>query len=387
MNRLHLGQLLALASIILYPQANAEQVLKFHDVFTGGEEGYHTYRIPAITSTKSGALLAFAEGRVSRSDHAHNDIVMKRSRDNGATWEPVQVTASAGDNSLNNPCVVVVRETGRVLLMFQYYPKETGGERGVEVGVRGNMICKNFLIHSDDDGSTWSEWKDITPSTKRPVAVTSIASGPGNGIQLRHGKYAGRIVFPMNQGPFGEWRVYAVYSDDYGQTWAYGNVAPNGEDRGLGNEVLMAELADGSIRLNSRSYKGKRRRKTAVSSDGGETWTPLEDVPEIHEPQCNGGFLRYSDAADGEKSRLVYTGPISTNSRTLGNAFISYDEGATWAESREIMPGRFAYSALTRMQNGNIGCLYETGVDDAAEVVRLVEFNAEWVSHGRDKDQ
>ena len=87
-----------------------EPLLKFHDVFVGGTEGYHTFRIPAITTSKSGALLAFAEGRVSRSDHARNDIVMKRSKDHGVTWEALLVTASDGDNSLNNPCVVVVRD-------------------------------------------------------------------------------------------------------------------------------------------------------------------------------------------------------------------------------------------------------------------------------------
>jgi sialidase-1 len=376
-----------LMCIVAFTATADEALLKFTDVFVGGEEGYHTYRIPAITTTKSGALLAFAEGRVSRSDHARNDIVLKRSRDNGATWEPVKLVAEAGENSLNNPCVVVVRETGRVLLNFQYYPKESGGERGVVVGVTGDMICKNYLIYSDDEGDTWSEWRDITPTTKRPVTVTSIASGPGNGIQLRHGKYAGRIVFPMNQGPFGEWRVYAVYSDDFGETWTYGNVAPNGEDRGLGNEVLMAELSDGSIRINSRSYQGKRHRKTAVSTDGGETWSPLEDIPELREPQCNAGFIRLSNAADGDKNRLLYTGPISTNSRTKGTAYISYDDGKTWPVSREIEAGKWAYSALTRVANGNAGCLFETGDKDAYDTIRFAEFNVEWISNGDDESK
>lgn len=365
-----------------------EAKLSFQDVFVGGEEGYHTYRIPAITTTKSGALLAFAEGRVTRSDHAQNDIVMKRSRDNGVTWEPVKVIASDGENSLNNPCVLVVRETGRVLLMFQHYPAASGGERGVVPGVKGDQICKNLIMYSDDDGSTWSEWEDITPTTKRPNVVTSIASGPGNGIQLRNGKYAGRIIMPFNQGPFKEWRVYAVYSDDLGKTWAYGNVAPNGDGRGegkgLGNEVLMAELSDGRVRINSRSYNGNRHRKTAVSEDGGETWTPLVDIEEQTEPQCNGGFIRFSDAKDGEKGRLVYTGPVAQRSRTQGTVFVSYDDGESWSTQKELVEGRFAYSALTRVANGEVGCLYETGDKDAYDTIRFASFNLEWVSDGKD---
>ena len=363
----------------------AEPHLSFRDVYVGNAEGYHTYRIPAIATTQSGALLAFAEGRSSRSDHARNDIVLKRSTDNGVTWEPLQVVAADGDNALNNPCVVVVRETGRVLLMFQRYPRETGGERGVVPGVTGEMICKNILVQSDNEGRTWSAWSDITPATKRPVVVTSIASGPGNGIQLRHGNYAGRVIMPFNQGPYGEWRVYAVFSDDFGKTWAYGNVAPNRDGEGLGNEVQMAELADGSIRINARSHNGSNHRKTAVSTDGGQNWTPLQDVKDQPEPQCNGAFIRFSDASAGEKGRLLYTGPASTNSRTRGTAFLSYDDGETWPIKNEIEHGKFAYSALTRTADGNAACLFESGAKDAYGVIRLAVFNLEWLTDGEDR--
>ena len=47
------------------------------DVFVSGREGYHTFRIPSVVVTQEGTVLAFAEGRASRSDHAQNDIVLK----------------------------------------------------------------------------------------------------------------------------------------------------------------------------------------------------------------------------------------------------------------------------------------------------------------------
>ena len=53
-----------------------------------------------------------------------------------------------------------------------------------------------------------------------------MAGGPGIGIQLRHGKHAGRILIPFNEGPFGVWNIYAVYSDDKGKTRTIGDVAP-----------------------------------------------------------------------------------------------------------------------------------------------------------------
>src|SRR5688572_4393451 len=89
------------------------------DVFVGGKDGYPAYRIPALITTKRGSLLAFAEGRASLRDHAENDIVMKRSTDGGETWGPLRVVDEENTNALNNPTAVVVRETGRVLLMYQ----------------------------------------------------------------------------------------------------------------------------------------------------------------------------------------------------------------------------------------------------------------------------
>ncbi len=61
-------------------------------VFKAGEDGYHTYRIPAIVRAKNGDLLAFAEGRKnSAADHGDIDIVLKRSSDEGQTWGPLEL--------------------------------------------------------------------------------------------------------------------------------------------------------------------------------------------------------------------------------------------------------------------------------------------------------
>lgn len=61
-------------------------------VFKSGEEGYACFRIPAIIQTGSGALLAFAEGRkLSCADHGWNDLVSKKSTDQGNTWSSLKV--------------------------------------------------------------------------------------------------------------------------------------------------------------------------------------------------------------------------------------------------------------------------------------------------------
>ncbi|MCD6332065.1 MAG: exo-alpha-sialidase [Bacteroidales bacterium] len=326
------------------------------DVFVNEKEGYDTYRIPALLYTVKGTLLAFAEGRSSLSDHAENDIVLKRSQNRGASWLPLQVVAEDGANSLNNPLVVQDKKTGRVLLMYQRYPR-SHDERSVGPGYESDTICRTYLIHSDDDGVHWSSPKDITRQVKRPTWVTSTASGPGNGIQLKHGAHKGRLIMPFNQGPYGKWRVYAVFSDDHGRHWQWGEVAFE-KDKGLGNEVQMAELSDGSVMLNSRSAYGKKYRKTAISRDGGVNWTGLRDEKQLIEPQCMGSFISLNHTGY-EPPPLLYAGPGSQKSRKFGTIYVSLDDGFTWGYNRCLYNGAYAYSSLTDMDKGRFGLLFE----------------------------
>ena len=86
---------------------------------------------------------------------------------------------------------------------------------------------KKLHIHAEDDGKQEAiREMFITAAVKRPLEVTSTAAGPGIGIQLGRGKHAGRILMPFNQGPYGKWKVYAVFSDDGGLNWRYGETAP-----------------------------------------------------------------------------------------------------------------------------------------------------------------
>jgi len=376
------------------PASSPEQT----DVFVAGD-GYPIFRIPSIVTTNAGTLLAFAEGRQRGSDHAENDIVLRRSTDGGRTWEALQVVAESGKKCLNNPEAVVLPDSGRILLMYQEFPEHyhsvpLGSDiKPAEPGFTGDKVQRSFLVWSDDDGKTWSKPVDLTKSVKRPAPVISVASGPGIGIVLQGDVYRGRIVMPFNESYFDSpehtrehWKfnVYAVFSDDGGKTWRYGDSAPcNQNDApGWGNEVQMVERADGSILLNSRSFRGAKLRKIAVSQDGGTTWSELTDDPNLPEPECMGSILRYSNAVNGEKSRILFSCPGSREKRTEGTIRLSYDEGATWPVFRVLVPeGLFAYSCLTKLADGTIGCLYER---DHYNKITLARFPLSWLESGGD---
>lgn len=74
-------------------------------IYESGKDGYHSYRIPSLISTRDGTLLAFCEGRkVSRSDSGDIDLLAKRSDDGGITWSKASVVWDAENNTAGNPC-------------------------------------------------------------------------------------------------------------------------------------------------------------------------------------------------------------------------------------------------------------------------------------------
>ncbi len=325
------------------------------DVYIKKKEGYRNYRIPSIVCTNSGVLLAFAEGRANLLDHSENDIVLKRSTDHGKTWDNLIVVDEDGENALNNP-QAVVREDGRIILMYQRYAKGFAEKKAMP-GLDGERICKTLQVHSDDDGLNWSEPRDITTQVKRAEA-TSVASGPGVGIELKNSKHKGRLVMPFNQGSWGKWYTYMVYSDDGGETWMKGELAPlKSKTKGWANEVQVVELSTGQLMLNARSEKGMRKRKIAYSEDGGQTWSEVVNEKQLLEPECQGSLLRYS--FDGENGTILFANPRHRTRRLRGTIYASTDDGKTWAHRKTVYKEGFAYSSMTVLPNGEIGLLFE----------------------------
>jgi sialidase-1 len=342
-----------------------------------------------VVVTKAGSVLAFAEGRAAAADQAANDIILRRSEDGGRAWDAPQLVADDGDNSLNNPCAALDRVSGRVFVMFQSYPAGISERSGnLKPGLDGPEIVRNFLVWTEDDGRTWRGPRDVTATTKRPERVTTVSSGPGIGIQLAHGPHAGRLVFPFNEGPFGMWNVFAVFSDDHGRSWRLGEPAPGalittaqGAQISQVNEVQMVERTDGSVLLNARRWAGGFVRKIATSTDGCETWSAISEDPALRDHGCQASIFRYTDASAGGRSRILFSGPESPK-RENGVVQLSYDDGATWPVKKVLQPGSFGYSVLTALPDGTIGCLFEA---DNAGRIMFARFTLAWLTNNTDE--
>jgi sialidase-1 len=357
----------------------------FTDVFVKGEEGYDTFRIPSIITTSSGDLLAFCEARGSLGDVSENDIVMKRSTNCGQTWGPLEVILTDGRNSFNNPAAVVLTTSQKIILCVQKYHFGMK-ERDAQPGYEGNFVSRCYIIISNDNGKSWSSPKDITISSKRPVFATSIASGPGIGIQLQRGQHKGRIIIPFNQGPWGKWEVYVIFSDDEGETWQMSENVPRTTDRYHGNEVQVVECSDGSILLNARSF-GKSNffapmcRKSSYSHDGGKTWEAFHEDRTLIESGCQGSIIRYQFPEDKKSSIILFSNPASKILRKNGTIRASFNDGKSWNKSRTLWKEHFAYSCLTVLSNLEIGCLFETGKLKPYDKIVFGSFSLDWILH------
>ncbi|MFD9438908.1 exo-alpha-sialidase [Streptomyces sp. NPDC060006] len=339
--------------------------------FRAGQEGYASFRIPAVVATAEGTLLAFCEGRVgSRDDFGNIDIVLKRSTDGGLTWGPLQVAAENGDALAGNPAPVALG-SGRILLVHvrnAALATEDAIRRGKVSAADGRRV---WICHSDDDGQTWSGPREITGQTKKP-AWRWYATTPGHALRLT----GGRIVVPANHslppagadnGTEGKYNGgHCLLSDDHGESWTIGYVDDNTDGYVNVNETTAAELPDGRVYFNTRTDStAPGTRADACSRDGGQTLLKrFRPQAGLTGPVVEGSVLQLRDP-----DVLLYSGPADPGFRALMTIRASTDDGVTWRPAHTVDGLPAAYSDLVRVDADTLGLLYETGDFGAYETI------------------
>lgn len=367
------------------------------------------YRIPALLVAPNGDVLAFAEKRVDGpGDLGDHDLVMKRSRDLGKTWEPDVMLVDDGRNTSTDPTLLIDARRGVIWLFY----------------LRDKV--QYYCIHSADSGRTWTaprsihaavtrpEWDRLgQDAPKRPTGKKAYRSefwnenwmqrygvGPGwAGIQLQHGPHAGRLLVPARhiEPVDGAHRTFShvFYSDDHGDSWHLGpNAVPDG------NECRLIELADGRVMIHARDGDNRRRpdkirRLAAVSRDGGESWEPADVDSKLRCPQCHASIRRFSTAGEQDRNRILFSNPNNgyrTEKHPYGrvnlSVRISYDEAQTWSAGKTIYPFASSYSDLAVLPDGTIGLIYERGPEGSThywDEIQFARFDLAWLTDGQDR--
>ncbi len=350
-------------------------------LFVARTNGYWIYRIPGVVTAPKGVILAYCEARYDHgSDWAPSDILLRRSTDDGLTWQPPRCLVSFkdyGQGPMNNPVCVADRETGCVSLLFCH------------------NYARAFVMHSDDGGIHWTAPREITDvfeAFRSRYDWGVIAIGPGHGIQLS----SGRLLVPIwlsesKTHAHRPNRAAVIYSDDHGESWQAGGMVPDKIPNC--NETEAVELSNGAILLNMRNMGPARRRAASISWDGGTEWSEPFYLNDLLEPRCFGSICSYPHAMDG-RFRLLFANPDNLRSSLPDHPFgfadrkrltikVSYDQGCTWPVAKVLEPGYAGYADLAVTDQGHILCFYERGHLERGQTdtqsLCLARFNLAWV--------
>lgn len=348
-------------------------------VFTAGNEGHQSYRIPGIIALPNGELLAFAEGRVNGSgDFGDVNIVMKRSKDAGKTWSLLQVLVDYDTLQAGNVAPVVdlmdpAYPEGRIFLFYN-----TGNKHEWQLR-KGEGVREVWYKTSTDNGYTWSEPINITTQVHRPNQPSfnpryhfkedwrAYANTPGHAMQFSEGRYKGRIYVAANHsegernGESKDYRAHGYYTDDHGKTFRLSETVPQPG----GNEATAAALSGDGLMMNIRNQTGDiRTRVVAISSDGGATWDTTYFDYQLPDPVCQGSLLKIGKKEG--KNILAFCNAADTQHRDNLTLRISYDEGKTWEKHFMVDKSQgsskdnyTAYSDIVKHAEKKIGVLYE----------------------------
>ena len=315
--------------------------------------------------TNKGTLLVYCEARAELSDWAMMDVLLQRSVDGGISFsEKVKIASGTQEHpTVNNP-VMVQDLNGRI--HFLYCEDYAVGE---------GRLLRRF---SDDDGLTWSEPIDITRFTM-PEYRNALALGPGHGVSMKDGT----LVFPLWMVPkrFQEplhfhkpSEVSTIYSKDFGETWAVGELLPNTAEVVNPNETSLALTSDGRVYLNIRQL-GTHRVK-AYSATGYSGWTEYAPDYSLPDPRCFGSVSSYDDG-EGPYA-LIFANCACQTERKNVVVRMSEDDGKTFPVSRVIDAERGGYveTAVDSVRD-RIYVLYE---NNKGETCHFVAFNRAWLA-------
>ena len=346
---------------------SAEEQSKNYDPSNNYAVLFENGKIPALTVTTKGVILAAAED-------SSGKVVVRRSSDMGRTWY------NANDSGYGHPFFINCHN-GDVLL-----------------GAVGSDN-KTIIYRSSDDGKNWTQKESIDKPTDAKNSFVTY----GQGITLRHqNDNSQKLIFPMYYTNASNNKPYTaiMFSENDGGNF---NSVCNGFEilskklqGNLGDfstfETKLIELPDGSILYNT-AYYDKGYSLWAKSTDCGKNWTfgvvgqDKEDPGAKHIDFSRYEFNGKPIKSGGDKYALRAYSHFSGNGYSIGlttNDFNNGDKNKTgeskYSFTKELVSATAkanGYPAITVLPDGTIATLTE---ENNGVIFR--RFNLYWLTTG-----
>ena len=351
-----------------------------------------SYRIPAITTTSSGRVIAVSDYRhnlddIGRDNHGTGskriDLVMRYSDDNGATWSEKQTIAEGTDDQSATGYDCAYGDAAIAAV----------GENVLVMAAAGNVCYpygsatshnRTVRLFSADNGKTWSK-EDISER----MFISSTATIP-NGHTAFFG--SGKLAVDPNFNGTGNTRiyggmlvkdnarttnVYVVYTDDLGLNWK----VLGGVKAAEADEPKVEILPNGQILLSARRQGGRLFNVFTYGTgandkaNGTGTWNGTANG-------CNNGgsngtngeiFLVDAKRADGTAVKLLMQSQPKGGSGHYDRKDVTIwykevDANTTystttikdnWTEGMQVSYQQSSYSVATLQADGRIGFFFE----------------------------
>lgn len=421
--RTSFGILAAISAVVLFsaatPPSSEESFTR--KVFDNSSSEV-PYRIPAITQTRKGRLLAVADYRISKVDIGFNhrnglfqiDEVMRTSDDHGKSWSDIHVIAQGNEHATDtirtafgDPSIVADRTSDEVLM------HSVAGKTGYFVASRKNPMHAYFF-HSYDGGRTWDDGEDLTEMIHSIYDGKLSGGDPADGIFLTSGRimqsryvkvgkyYRLYIAHPLKRKGHNRTGTYVLFSDDFGRSWhPLGDVS--GEVPSVAqDESKVEELPDGSVLLSCRDAGGGRRFNVFYYTDPikAEGYWGEEVMPYNMTRQevnaCNGEVLvvPVKRNSDGKELHLILQS-VPLNPKRIDVGFF-YKEvasaqdyatskalGLGWVKALQVTDKDSCYSTMILMDNGRIAFLYEESSRNDGYDIVFKSLSLEEITQGK----
>lgn len=363
------------ADPVVSPLPDGAMMTEPYSVFYPGLYGSKAYRIPALYNTMDGTLLAGIDKRL---DHAGDspaniDIIVRRSLDQGDTWEKeaVMINDYPGYASNIDQLLVQDKETKRLFSLVLGFP-EGGGFPTSEKGTGFTMIDGKHYMTLFGSGNT-----EYTVRENGVVFTSNHKATDYTVDKLRNlylnGEKVSNIFLPNSPLKVARTTYLELWqSDDDGLTWD----GPVDMNPGL-KEEWMAFLGAGpgsGIQLTEGEKAGRlvfpvyftnenRQQASAViySDDNGKTWTRGESPNHgrivngvtLDERTFVGNEITESQVVEMPDGQLKL---FMRNYSGFAQIATSFDGGETW--DSEVVTERALiapYSQMTAIRyNGQI---------------------------------